>query len=140
MAAYATIAQYIARFGAVENEDMLSECLEDATAAINAALDKAGIDYSEPSAAFSERLMRVCRSAANRIYPADSGADFPQGIDSASISAVGFSQSYSFSASYGTPKLLPSELQLLGIAGSAYRSILAHGYADDLGGVFDVSG
>ena len=116
--AYATTGQYVARYGQVANVALLQECLDDATAAIDSALDQARIDHEDPSDEFADRLMRVCRSMANRIYPSE-GAAIPQGARSATVTAVGFSETYSFGASYGTPKLLPSERSMLGIGGSA---------------------
>lgn len=129
---YATTEQYQARYGAVSDENMLQECLDDASAVIDSALDRAHIDYSEPSEDFADRLMRVCRSMANRVYPSESGNEIPQGVTSMSMGAVGFTESYSFATTYGTPKLLKSEYELLGISSSAYRCIQAHTWADDV--------
>ena len=126
---YATTEQYQARYGAVSDVAMLQECLDDASAVINSALDRAHIDYSEPSEDLADRLMRVCRSMANRVMPTEN--DIPQGVTGMSMGAVGFSESYSFATTYGTPKLLDSEMSLLGIKRGKYRSIMAHTWADD---------
>lgn len=128
---YATVEQYVARYGVVDDVSMLQECLDDASAVIDAALARAGIDYSEPSDDFADRLMRVCRSMANRVMPSDSGYEIPQDATSASITAGPYSQSFNFAQSYGTPKLLASELELLGIGRGRYRSIMPHTWADD---------
>ena len=135
-AAFATVEQYAARFGEVADTAVLAECLDDASAAIRAALAPYGVDCSDVSEDFADRLMRVCRSVANRLMPSESA--MPQGVTQASMTAVGFTQQYTFGTTYGTPKLLPSELKMLGIAGSAYRSVRAHTYADDLPEVDDV--
>lgn len=127
---YATVEQYQARYGAVSDTSMLQECLDDASAAINAALDRAGIDYTQPSEDFSDRLMRVCRSMANRVMPTDN--DIPQNVTSMSMGAVGFSESYNFATTYGTPKLIKSDYEMLGISSTRYRSIHAHTWADDI--------
>lgn len=127
---YATVEQYQARYGAVSDTSMLQECLDDASAAINAALDRAGIDYTQPSEDFSDRLMRVCRSMANRVMPTDN--DIPQNVTSMSMGAVGFSESYNFATTYGTPKLIKSDYEMLGISSTRYRSIQAHTWADDI--------
>lgn len=113
MDSFCTVEQYVARYGAVTDVDMLQECLDDCSAVIRARLDRAGIDYSEPDEDFADRLMRVCRSMANRVAPDDSF--LPAGVSQASMSAAGFSQSMTFSTAYGTPKLVESELDLLGI-------------------------
>ena len=127
---YATVEQYQARYGAVSDTSMLQECLDDASAAINAALTRAGIDYTQPSEDFSDRLMRVCRSMANRVMPTDN--DIPQNVTSMSMGAVGFSESYNFVTTYGTPKLIKSDYEMLGISSTRYRSIQAHTWADDI--------
>lgn len=117
MEPFATKEQYDARFpGRSASDEMLAECLTDATTAICVALDEHGIDYSEPSEEFGRRLMTVCRSMANRILP--SGSDLPMGVTQASVTAGPYTQSMSFSSGYGTPKPLPSELSILGIGGS----------------------
>ena len=132
--AYATKAQYDARYpGRTVGDAMLDECLEDASTAIDVALEGAGIDVSDVSEDMEDRMMRVCRSVANRMVPA--GTDVPVGVTQASITAVGFTQSYSYGTTYGTPKLLKSELALLGISGSAYRSVLARTAGDGDGDV-----
>lgn len=117
MASFATTAQYIARYGAVADTAMLQECLDDATAAICAALDEAKVPHDDPSEEFADRLMRVCRSMANRCMPSQGFPDIPQGVTQASTTAGPYTQSLTFPASYGTPKPLPSELKMLGIGG-----------------------
>lgn len=114
MASYATVEQYEARFGTVTDMAMLQACLDDCTVAINVKLDKAGIDHASPSEDFATRLMMACRSMANRIMPA-SPADVPVGVSQMSMSAGPYQRSYTFTSAYGTPKMLPSEMELLGI-------------------------
>lgn len=126
MEPFATVEQYEARFGPVEDESMLDECLADASAAIRMALDRAHVDYSDPSEDLADRMMRACRSVANRIMP--SGSDIPVGITQEAMTAVGFTHSISFTPSYGTPKLLPSELDLLGISGAGAARVLYPAY------------
>src|SRR5574344_911468 len=117
MESFCTVDEYEARYGDVSDASMLQECLDDCTAVICARLDRAGIDYSSPSEEYADRLMRVCRSMAYRIAPDDSF--LPAGVTQASMRAVGFSQSMTFSSVYGTPKIMPSELELLGISSSS---------------------
>jgi hypothetical protein len=114
MNAFATIEQYDARFpGRTVGDATLQTVLEDATLAVMTALDKAHVDYSDPTEDFADRLARVTVSVADRLVPRD--YDVPVGVTQASMSAVGFSESYSYSQRYGTGKLLDSELDLLGI-------------------------
>ena len=112
---FATVSDYVSRFGPVADEGILKECLGDASAAIMAALAVRGIDYSDPSEEFEDRLMRTCRSVANRLMPA--GTDVPAGVTQSSITAGSYSQTMSYTPSYGIPKLLASELDMLGIGG-----------------------
>ena len=126
MEPFATVTQYEARFGSVSDEGILAECLKYASAAIRVRLDRAGIDYQTPTEDFAERLSMVCCTVANRIMP--SGSDFPVGMTQASMTAVGFTESLSFTPTYGTPKLLPSELDLLGITGSGKGRVLYPAY------------
>ena len=116
MDAFATKSDYDARFpGRTASDAMLETCLMDATYAIAGVLDARGVDYSDPSEDFEYRLMSVCRSVANRIMP--SGADVPVGVTQMSTTAGSYSQTLSYTPSYGVPKLLPSELAMLGIGG-----------------------
>lgn len=114
MAAFATVEQYEARFGAVEDHALLAECLDDASAAIRSAASRARLDVSEPDEDLSDRLMRVCRSVANRLMPAGD-AQVMQGVTQMGVTAGSYTEQYTFQSSYGTAKLLPSELDMLGI-------------------------
>lgn len=116
MEAFATVEQYEARFGEVADKAMLVECLEDATAAVMAALDSAHIDYSEPDDRLACRMMRVTRSVANRIMPQDFGR---VGVTQVSMTAGPYTEQVSYTPAYSTPKLLPSELDMLGVGNSA---------------------
>ena len=129
MEPFATPAPYVARFGGDAGSTVLAECLDDASAVVRAALDAAGVSYAEPSEDLADRLMRVTRSVANRLMPGE--AAVPQGVTQASMTAVGFTESYSFGASYGTAKLLPSELKLLGIGGGRVGWAPLGGGGDD---------
>ena len=114
MQTFATRDQYDARFpGRKFSDDVLDACLEDATVAIQNVLDRRGVDWRSPTEELSDRMMRTCRAVADRLAP--KASDVPVGVTQASITAVGFSRSYSFGASYGTPKLLDSELDMLGL-------------------------
>lgn len=118
MEAFATKEQYDARYpGRTASDEVLTECLMDATLAIMAALDNAHVDYSDPSEDFAERLMRVCRSMANRLVPSG-GTDVPVGVTQMGMTAGPYQRSFTFAQSYGIPKMLPSELSMLGIGAS----------------------
>ena len=129
MTTFASVAEYDARFpGRVASDETLTACLQSATAAIQLRLERCGVDWEHPDASLSFRLMDTCRSVASRILPQGGALDMPQGVTQASVTAVGFQQSYSFSPAYGVPKLLPSELDMLGVGGGSYA------YAEPYGG------
>lgn len=128
MESFATVTDYQARYGVVSDLNLLQECLNDTTMVIKKALDKAGVDYSNPDDDLAYALMSVCRSAANRIMPSDGGAEIMPGATSMSATAGPYSQQISFSGAYGTAKLLPSELELLGIGGATGRMINANNW------------
>lgn len=113
---YATIEEYETRYGEVADRNLLQECLDDCTAAIDAELERHCIDHADPSAQFADRLMRACRSMANRIMPAEDGSDIPVGVSQMSITTGPYNRQYTFST-YGTPKLNDYERSLLGIGG-----------------------
>ena len=106
MEAFATVDDYTERFGEVEDEEVLEQCLLSVTDTMMSEMDAAGIDYAEPSERFAWRLMDICRTVANRIMPVDSEGVM-QGVTQMSTTAGPYSQQFTFAASYGTPKLLP---------------------------------
>lgn len=112
---YATVEQYENRYGEVSNPDMLQECLDDCTAAIEAELDRHGIDYSDPSEKLADRLMRACRQMAHRVMPRDYGADVPVGATQMSVTAGPYSEQFTLATTYDTPKVTDEDLKLLGI-------------------------
>lgn len=128
---YATVEQYEARYGAVSDVDMLQECLDDCTASINVELSKRHIDYSDPSEEFADRLMRACRSMANRVMPAEGGSDIPVGATHASFTAGPYNQQFTLRVPYGTPKVGDYEKSLLGIPLADIGFGLLAGGSDD---------
>lgn len=113
---FATVAQYDARFpGRTASNEVLEECLMDATMAIVKVLDRKGVSYADPDEQFAYRLMSVCRSVANRIMP----SDMPVGATQLSMTAGPYTQTTSYSPTYGLPRLLKSELDMLGVGGGS---------------------
>jgi hypothetical protein len=109
---YCTVEQYVARYGAVSDEDQLYECLMDATRALDAKLPTVGID---PEDADADLLMQACRQMVYRIVPSDNGADIPVGATQASFTAGPYNQQFTLKTPYGSPKVTDSELTLFGI-------------------------
>lgn len=130
MKAFATVEQYEARYGDVLNTKQVEECLASAASVMMDALDTAQIDYSEPDEKFAYALMDVCRSVANRIMP-QPNFGIPSGATSASMGAVGFSESYSFATPYGSPKLRRDEKRRLGIGTSQIFSVRVGGWDEE---------
>lgn len=116
--AYATVEEYEARYGEVSDAGMLQECLDDCSVLIEVELDRYGVDYSDPSDAFADRLMRACRSMANRVMPSDDGAEVPVGATQVSRTAGPYSEQFTLATTYGTPKVTDEERKLLGIYGA----------------------
>ena len=126
MQPFASVTEYEARYGTVPDTQTLTECLEDATAMICAALDAAGVDYSNPSTTYADRLMRVCRQIAHRAMdatPPAGGIDAPFGVSQATQSAGGYSLSYSFANPYGDLFITSAERRLLGIGGIHFSNM-----------------
>lgn len=117
MEPFATKEQYESRFGEAGDKTMLAQCLEDATAAIMAEFAKRHVDIAAKleDEMFADACMRVCRSVANRIMPG--GVDVPLGASSVAETDGPYSRTVSYAPAYGLPKLLPSELSMLGIGG-----------------------
>lgn len=115
---YATVEEYETRYGKVLDKVLLQECLDDCSVVIDTELERHCVDASDPSKNLADRLMRVCRSMAKRIMPSDDEADIPVGATQASFTAGPYNQQFTFSATYGTPKLIDSERRMLGIGGT----------------------
>lgn len=114
MEPFATVEQYEARYGDVADMDILLEVLKDATREISAALERAGIDYENPSELFAENLMQVCRSMAFRSV-GTSEVSTPFGATQFSQGVGDFSQSFSFKNPYGEVYISKAERRLLGL-------------------------
>ena len=112
---YCTVAQYEARYGTVQDEDQLYECLMDATRSLDMAIRQRGRDSEEFD---PDLLMQACRQMAKRCAPADGSADIPVGVTQASFTAGPYNQQFTLASPYDSPKVTASELDLLGIGGA----------------------
>ena len=112
---YATIEDYEARYGEAADYGLLQECLDDCTAAIDAALRPYGIGHLDATSPLADGAMRACRSMANRIMPSEGESDIPVGATQASFTAGPYNQQFTLRTPYGTPKLNDYEKSLLGI-------------------------
>jgi len=116
--AFATVDEYEDRYKEVSDTDMLQECLEDCSALIEVELERYGVDYSDPSEKLADRLMRACRQMAHRVMPRDGDADVPVGATQMSRTAGPYSEQFTLSTAYDTPKVTDEERKLLGIYGA----------------------
>ena len=116
--AFASVEDYTNRYGSVADEGMLLECLDDCSALMESEMDRRGVSYANPSYAMADRLMRVCRSMAYRIMPKQDVTDVPVGATQMSVTAGSYTQSVTFGATYGTPKMLDADYRMLGIGGA----------------------
>lgn len=128
MEPFATVEDYRLRYPGDETpDDVLTECLMDATDVISAELDEHDIDYADPSESFTERLMRVCRQVAHRALGGSGGSDdsdIPFGATQMSQMAQQFQATVSFGNPYGDVFLTESERKRLGI-GAARACVLS---------------
>lgn len=127
MQPFASTDQYEARYGEVDDPEALEEVLMDATRAICAELDKAGIPYDGPDEGFADRLMQACRSMAYRAMGPDS-SEVPLGATQFSQGADGYTQSFTLGNPYGDVYMTKAEKRLLGI-GSA-KAAFAYPWGD----------
>lgn len=131
MEPFATIEQYRSRYRDDETPDeVLYECLTDATDVIAAELDEHDISYDDPTESFTGRLMRVCRTVAHRalgVAGGSSESDIPFGATQVSEMAQQFQASVSFGNPYGDVFLTEAERRRLGIG--AARACVVSPYA-----------
>ena len=122
MTAFATTAQYRAKYETDLNDEKLGEWLADASDVMAAAMDKAGVDYSHPSEEFAKRLLRVCRDMVHRAIGdgSDSALAVPFGSTQASMSAGGYSMSFTNGNPYGDLYIKAAEKEQLGLTSGGF--------------------
>lgn len=115
MKPFASVGDYQARYGFPDGSN-LAEVLMDATREIAAELEAAGINYSNPTEAYSGRLMQVCRSMAHRAV-GDGGDDhdIPFGAKQVSEGAGSFTWSSTLGNPYGDMFITKAERKMLGL-------------------------
>ena len=112
---FCSVAQYEARYGTVQDEGQLAECLMDATRLLAVALRTRGLDVEDTDA---DLLMQACRQMAKRCAPSDGGTDIPVGATQASFTAGPYNQQFTLAAPYDAPKVTKAELSLFGLSGA----------------------
>lgn len=113
---YATVADYEARYGAVDDTAALLETLKEATVAINRELERHKIDYSNPTPEYAYSLMVACRNMARRAAP-EQVDELPLDVTQMSMGAGGYTRSYTLPSGFGQVRVMRTEYPLLGIGG-----------------------
>lgn len=120
--AFATTAQYRAKYATELDDDTLAEWLADASDIMAAEMDRGGVDYSDPDESFAARLMRVCRDMVHRAIGdgSYSAMSIPFGSTQASMAAGGYSESFTIGNPYGDLYLKAADRRALGMTGSGF--------------------
>lgn len=106
---FASVADYEAKYGSVDDAAILRAWLDDATAYLTALL---GSSYDPDDAGQAALLRTVCRDMAHRAF---AGAAPGYGVSSYAQGANGFTESLSFANAMGDLYLTKAEKALLGI-------------------------
>lgn len=122
MASFATKEQYKAKYDTGLTDAELTVWLADASDIMAAEMDRAGVDYSEPSETFVARLARICRDMVHRAVGdgTASALSIPFGATQASMAAGGYSESFTIGNPYGDLYMKASERRDLGIGSGGF--------------------
>lgn len=134
MEPFATAEQYEARYGEVDDPELLSEVLMDATRLIASELERSGRPVEGSGEEAAERRMQVCRSVAFRTMAQELEGDGP----SIPAGATQYSQGtgiYTASVTMGNPYrdvyLTKAERRMLGIGRGRIGFSMPGGDGDD---------
>ena len=133
MAAFATTTQYRAKYSTDLTDDALAVWLADASDIMASEMDRADVDYSHASEEFSARLVRVCRDMVRRAIGdgSQSAMSIPFGSTQASMSAGGYSESFTIGNPYGDLYLKAAERRSLGIGNGGFAvAVPSYGNAE----------
>ena len=126
MTAFASVADYTARYGAPSDPDRCRVLLDDAGAFLEGELLRSGIAVDEDDELQESNLKRIsCRLVSSMLDTADGMS----GVSQSSMTAGPFTNSWTFSNPTGAFKLLQSERRSLGVGGVRAGSVapLVHG-------------
>lgn len=132
MEAFATPEQYVARYGEVDDDELLEEILMDASRQIQAELEAAGIVIDEKDTDAADRRMQVCRSVTYRTLNHESERNIPFGATQFSQAAGCYSESFSMGNPYRDIYLTKAEKKLLGIGRAKIGFSIPGGVEDDI--------
>lgn len=122
MEAFATTFQYRDKYRSDLDDSVLEVWLLDASDIMAGKMDKAGVDYSAPDADFAARLTRICRDMVHRAIGdgSDATASIPYGATQASMSAGGYSESFTMGNPFGDLYMKADELKALGVGSGGF--------------------
>lgn len=116
MKAFASTEQYEARYGAVDDQAALEECLLDASREIIAELEADGINWACRGDDYLDRLAQVCRQMAHRAFGSNAASDgIPFGATQYMQVVGPYTEQFMFKNPYGQVYLEQAERRLLGI-------------------------
>ena len=118
MEAFATVAQYKAKYSTDLSDEELGVWLDSASRYMRGELDASDVDYAHPSEDFAGSLMDVCRDVAHRAICDNEDDDLaiPNGATQVNMTGGSYSRGFSFgSAGYSSMFLTASEKLVLGI-------------------------
>lgn len=113
MEPFATVEQYEARYGEVNDKSLLAEVLMDVTRLMASELDRAGISIADEQTA--DLRMQVCRSATYRTMGQEADQELPIGATQYTQSAGVYSESVSIGNPYRDVYLTKAEKRMLGV-------------------------
>lgn len=131
--AFATVDDYRAKYTTDMDDARLEAWLEDATGMMSDEMDKAHVDYYEPTDSMAARLMRICRDCVHRAIGdgSDASMGIPMGATQASMAAGGYSESFTMGNPYGDLFLREPERKALGISrGGVGIAVPSYGRAE----------
>lgn len=113
MEPYASVEEYEARYGKVDDDKLLVELLMDATRLVASELRLAGLPTDGEKAA--DVRMQVCRAVAFRAMTQETQSDIPVGATQYSQGNGTYSESFSMGNPYRDIYLTKAERRMLGI-------------------------
>lgn len=129
MRPYASIDDYEARYGEVDDSGLLDELLMDATRLIDSELRLAGLPVDDEEAA--DMRMQVCRSVAFRAMVQEAESPIPVGATQYSQGNGTYSESFTMGNPYRDTYLTKAERRLLGIGRKRVLFVMPGGGEDD---------
>ena len=130
MDAFATVDDYVTRYGDVDDEGLLEQILLDASRLIKSELNNSGISVDADDEDAADRRMQVCRAVAYRAMDQEHQSSIPFGATQFSQAAGGYSESFTIGNPYRDIYLTKAEKHLLGIGRGRFVVTIPGGTSD----------